>query len=294
MEHFKAETDRHYENIDKHINAANYLLGAFSFIITVVGIYLSIHISNIHGKVVELTREANNSANRANDIKKWIETDINRIYRMIRREETDAIIKTLQNRPESILTYANVLKDMDLDPRDFKVFKNITLATQQSSDGEVSLFGYQAALLILFLKFPQQTVLDDDLRDEFIGHFHQYFRYVTPLIQNSFNKIISAAVERGIDNSVQIFVGLFMAFGGLTEPKQRFLLRTMIDALNDQSSIIFIARTIPVISSGEYLSSLILFHDEIEEKYGQIVIASPSFNLVRSRESLRELLASMR
>ena len=162
------------DQLGNQISFASYLLGGFSFIFTVLGIFLAWYINRQYEKIKEI-KDAVEST------KKYINEHNKELYEKIKRDETVELLNRLKEVPEDISNICHLLLSRDLLEEDYPCLKESYLKIKEDVFNGQAIDDY---IILLTQHFPYQSLKDADLKTKIISYIN------LPLINNMFDRDI--------------------------------------------------------------------------------------------------------
>lgn len=167
------------ETISNQIAAVNTLLMVFSIILALIGAGLGIYITKLHNKALRIKSSFEEKEQTILELAKTIEetdrkiqNDLKGLFKQLQHEETIALLKRLEDEPLDINHLCPQLLTRSLDEDCFHIVKNAYfkfLETKpQPNDFYEKRCNYR---ILLFQHFSYLSLLDEDLRDDFVDGF---------------------------------------------------------------------------------------------------------------------------
>lgn len=181
------------EQLSNQISFAGYLLGAFSFIFTILGFFLAWYINRQSEKVkkmkdmVEATKEA-------------IDGHSADLYKKLKREETLSLLERLREVPEDVTNICELLLSRELLDTDLACLKESYLKIKSGTHSDTDV---KNSYMVLFMQhFPYEALRDHDLKDEIILNIEEeYLNVMFPRdVRNFFEQVLKYIEEFGVDD----------------------------------------------------------------------------------------------
>lgn len=188
--------------IANEISAVNTMLVAFTIVFGIVGVLLGVYISWLQRKVSKMSKNIEEKekkiislARTVEETDKKIHSDIGGLYVQLRKEETIALLRRLEEEPLDISNLSEILLARSLDIENFPILKKayIKLNSLGEIADEIPGLGpsYRKRYLLLFFQnFLFSAILDEDLRD---------------VVKNDFDLALECAFERDVIKSTKDF-----------------------------------------------------------------------------------------
>jgi len=178
--------------LGNQISFAGYLLGGFSFIFTVLGIFLAWYINRQYEKIKEMKDTVENT-------KKYIDEHNKELYTKIKRDETTELLNRLKEVPEDVSNIASLLLSRDLVEQDYQSIKEPYLKVK---NGRLKSNVKNDYITLLMQHFPYQSLKDVDLKTEIITCISLPFlnAMFDKDIKNLLSQIFKYLKEFGINN----------------------------------------------------------------------------------------------
>jgi hypothetical protein len=168
------------DQLGDQISFAGYLLSGFSFIFTILGLFLAWYINRQYEKIKEMKDIVENT-------KKYIDKHNDELYKRIKREETLSLLTRLEEVPEDITNICPLLLSRDLLIEDFSRIRVSYLKTRGDSFDRSVTDQY---IILLMQHFPYQSLKDVDIRTDIIPYINGRLLY------NMFNRDIKNLFEQ--------------------------------------------------------------------------------------------------
>ena len=171
------------------ISTINTILVAATVFIGVaglIGIGISIYISKIEKKVSEMMKNIENKEKKISEmmenieskekkiteLDRQIQTDIRGLYAKLRKEETLALLRRLEEEPQDVVNIDNLLVARKLDEEGFLILKKAfskLSSNPRSETDERDLLTYLGSYCVLFFQhYLYQAILDNDIQPKII------------------------------------------------------------------------------------------------------------------------------
>lgn len=182
------------DQLSNQISFAGCLLGVFSFIFTILGIFLAFYI-NLQFEKVKKMKDIVETTKAAID---GHSTDL---YKKLKREETLSLLIRLEEVPEDIINIADLLLSRELIESDFLYLKTSYLNIKMS-DSVDRVNAEDLYLILLMQHFPYESLKDLEIEGEFIKnidikHLDNMF---SRDVRKFFDQVLKYLKEFGVDN----------------------------------------------------------------------------------------------
>ncbi|MCE7072020.1 hypothetical protein LZG74_17015 [Dyadobacter sp. CY327] len=194
----KALDDAHHERIQDIVALNGYFFAGAGLFLAIIGLLLGGYVSKQTDKIMSMASmaeqaraNAESAARRSEQVKDWIENDIDKIYNSIKRAEIENILKRLQDRPEDINNLGAQLFAANLTQQDYLMLK-VAMLNQVSRDAQLhdhTSTGVFASLM--FQHFPYKSSSDRDLEDIILG-------YIIPIFRNCFKVDLCTSIPEAL------------------------------------------------------------------------------------------------
>jgi len=173
--------------IANEISAVNTMLVAFTIVFGIVGVLLGLYISWLQRKVSKMSDNIEEKeqkiillAKTVEDTDNKIQSDISGLYERLRKEETIALLRRLEEEPLDVTNLSELLWARSLEMDCFPILKTafIKLKSLGSVADEISGLGLsyrQRYVLLFFQHYLYHSILDEELRDDVKNDFDVAF-----------------------------------------------------------------------------------------------------------------------
>jgi hypothetical protein len=178
--------------LSNQISFAGYLLGGFSFILTIFGFFLALFINRQYEKIKEMKDIVENT-------KKYIDKHSEDLYKRIKRNETVDLLNRLKEIPEDITNICPLLLSRNLLEEDFLCLKDSYLKTKNNTfDRGVS----DQYVILLTQHFPYESLKDIDTKTDIISYINgSLLRNMFNCdVENLFDQVFKYLKETGINS----------------------------------------------------------------------------------------------
>ena len=169
--------------IANEISSVNTLLVAFTIVLGIVGIGLSLYISCLQRKVSKMSDNIAEKeytivrlAKTVEETDKKIQSDISGLYERLRKEETMTLLRRLEEEPRDVSNLEDLLLARPLEDDGFPILKRafkklVLIGPEIDEESFLQPSDRKQYTLLFFQHFMLQSVLDEDLRPEIVKYF---------------------------------------------------------------------------------------------------------------------------
>jgi hypothetical protein len=191
------------DQLGDHISFAGYSLGIFSFILTILGIFLALYINRQYDKVKEMKDIVEIT-------KKAIDGHSTDLYKKLKREETLSLLMRLEEVPEDITNICPLLLSRDLLTEDFSRIRVSYLKTKDDSFDRSVTDQY---IILLTQHFPYESLKDIDIKIDIVSYINN------SLLQNMFSRDIKNLF-------VQVFK--YLKESGISDEQNKIIIKKLL------------------------------------------------------------------
>lgn len=180
------------DQLGNQISFAGYLLGAFSLIFAVLGMFLAWYINRQYERIKEMKDVVEST-------KKYIDEHSKELYKKIKREETLELLSRLKDVPEDIGNICPLLLSRELWEEDYNYVKESYFKMKNTQGRGVEENQY---IGLIMQHFPYQSLKDVDLKSEIISQIDssQLRVMFNRDIKNFFDQVFRYLQEFGMNN----------------------------------------------------------------------------------------------
>jgi hypothetical protein len=168
--------DTAFDGVSTELGASSNSISIFSVIIAILSIGLGWYVTKIERSIKIMAEDSETLMQRNIDIKTSIEAlsekitkDSGGLYKIIRNEESNHILDRLISVPEDIVNLFYSIASRDLENEHFFKLKEAYLQVKNDSTYSKNY------LILLFQHFAGLSLLDEDIRTEFLNNIGDFF-----------------------------------------------------------------------------------------------------------------------
>lgn len=170
--------------IANEISAVNTILVAFTIVFGFVGVFLGFYISWLQKKVTKMSdnieKKEQTIMSLAQAVEKTenkIQSDISGLYAKLREEETQTLLKRLEEEPLDISNLSKLLLARPIGIEGYPILKsayiNLLNINKELDENGNDYAEYESTYLLLFFQhYMYQSLMDDDIREDLRKEFY--------------------------------------------------------------------------------------------------------------------------
>ena len=162
-------------SIGNALSATNTFIAIAALIVAVAAIVLGVYVYKMERKIKDMKDAVSKKEEEVKKLTDQINNDINGLFDRIRREDTKAYLKRLEEVPRDICNIGDILSTRQLLDEDYQKLKNAYLKIKINDEDKLEdgLFGTYGDWYktLLFEHFPGRSIKDPDIREDIVDFF---------------------------------------------------------------------------------------------------------------------------
>lgn len=187
--------------ISSEIAASDRLMGILTMVLSIVAVFLGLYVAwmqqrmrKMSDTVQSMTEEVEKKKNEVSELVDMINTNFDTLYERIRRADTRAYVKRLEQVPLDDMNIGDLLLARDLEDEDYVALKNaymkvIEIGKENYRPRFTGPSHGECYRLLFFQHFLGRAIEDDAIRDRVVDDFD---RLVQCCFDNDIKKSLSA------------------------------------------------------------------------------------------------------
>lgn len=161
-------------SIGNALSATNTFIAIAALIVAVAAIVLGVYVYKMERKIKDMKDVVSKKEEEVKKLTDQINNDINGLFDRIRREDTKAYLKRLEEVPRDIANLGEILFTRQLIEEDFKTLKDAYLKLKRNKEDGKDCDGVtygEMYLSLFFQHFPGRALQDTELHEDIIFFF---------------------------------------------------------------------------------------------------------------------------
>ncbi|MEZ5044133.1 MAG: hypothetical protein R2828_29840 [Saprospiraceae bacterium] len=176
FESLLSTTNQASSNIGNQMDGLSNLIGIGGLILAIFTIIISVYINNKEKRISNLLDRGEEILRKQQEVKNLIDSDFTSVYKKIKAEEINDIVKTIATDSFQIRTHLSRMLTLKFNESEFGRFRNILLnwITDEKAKSNVEYL-----LVFLVNKFPSIMAGNQELTPFLLPHWKQIYRSIT-------------------------------------------------------------------------------------------------------------------